>query len=78
MDTAREDADTDLVQAVLEGGPGSIPELLRTQLVSPNAGKIKIQHHGGYEHFERESKPDHENPPQPAIFRWTMRTKIAE
>lgn len=78
MDAIRATADADLVQAVLEGGPASIPESLRTQLVSPNAGKIKIQHYGGYEHFERNSETNHDSTPQPAIFRWTMRTEIAE
>jgi hypothetical protein len=78
MDAMRAAAETDLVQAVLEGGPASIPEPLRTQLVSPDAGEIKIQHYGGYEHFERNGKSDHDSPPQRAIFRWTMRTEIAE
>jgi hypothetical protein len=49
----------------------------RLRLVNPDDQKIKILHHGGYEHFERVSPSDEDIAPQ-IIFRWTMRTKVAE
>jgi hypothetical protein len=66
----------DWILAVLEGGPVSLPKASRTQLVEPLAQKIKIPFYGGYEHFERIS-PVKENSAQ-TVFRWTMRTAVAE
>jgi len=66
---------TDWIMAVLEGGPMSLPKALRTQLVEPLAQKIKIPFYGGYEHFERIS-PVKES--AQTVFRWTMRTAVAE
>lgn len=68
---------TGSVHAFLEGGPASIPQMSRLCLVNPDDQKIKIPHHGGYEHFERVSMSDEDIAPQ-IIFRWTMRTKVAE
>jgi Family of unknown function (DUF5988) len=68
----------DLIRAVLEGGPNSIPVASRTQMVSPREEKIKLPHYGGYEHFERAGGADENVPSRPAVFRWTMRTKVAE
>lgn len=65
---------TDWVLAVLEGGPMSLPKASRTQLVEPLAQKVKIPFCGGYEHFERISPL---RSPQ-TVFRWTMRTAVAE
>ncbi|GAB1819021.1 DUF5988 family protein [Herbidospora sp. RD11066] len=59
-----------LVDVILEGGPASCPRRTR---VEPHAGKVKIPNQGGYEHFERVESGHPE-----WIFRWTMRTKIAE
>jgi hypothetical protein len=79
-DTTRETSQRSYVQAVLEGGPPSIPQSLRTQTVTPLDEKIKIPHYGGYEHFERVSGdcPDEMSMAQQIIFRWTTRTEIAE
>jgi len=68
----------DLVRAVLEGGPPGLPEGLRVQTARRSERKIKIPYHGGYEHFERVSDLPGPAQPGPIIFRWTMRTKIAE
>lgn len=66
------------VQAILEGGPESIPEASRIRAVDPQEEKIKLPHYGGYEHFERVGWLD-EGPSSPSlIYRWTMRTKVAE
>jgi len=63
------------VLAVLEGGPTTLSDISRTQTVSAFAEKIKIPHYGGYEHFER-TEEFLEN--SHIIFRWMMRTEVAE
>jgi hypothetical protein len=71
----------DSVRALLEGGPESFPSASRIQEVGPADQKIKIQHCGGYEHFERVKRigeSDQPVPGQPPVFRWTMRTEMAE
>ncbi len=68
----------DSIRAVLTGGPASIPETSRIQAVGPYDEKIKIPHHGGYEHFERASELAGNVSVQDLIFRWTARTEIAE
>lgn len=65
------------VRAVLEGGPAEIPTSLRALTAVPSERKIKIPHRGGYEHFELVDAPSGPSG-APAVFRWTMRTKIAE
>jgi Family of unknown function (DUF5988) len=66
------------VRAVLEGGPTSIPTASRIQTVGPHDEKIKLPHYGGYEHFERAGESDENASCQEIVFRWTMRTEIAE
>ena len=39
--------------ALLEGGPSDIPIEQRERPVGIEDGKIKLQHYGGYEYFER-------------------------
>jgi hypothetical protein len=41
-------------------------------------GKLKIEHLGGYEHFERAASDLDPDAGPPETFRWTLRTKIAE
>ncbi|MEU7573321.1 DUF5988 family protein [Micromonospora sp. NPDC049240] len=65
-----------IVEAVLEGGPATLPVELRNHRVSPVESKIKVRHYGGYEHFERD--PAGVVDGTPAVFRWTGRTRIAE
>jgi hypothetical protein len=64
--------------AILEGGPTSIPAELRTQEVGPLEEKIKLLHWGGYEHFERAGDLVDDTSSRQILFRWTMRTEIAE
>ena len=66
------------VKVVLEGGPVEIPPDLRTRTALPDDRKIKIQHWGGYEHFEQVDEPGEATGSAPAVFRWTMRTEMAE
>lgn len=56
------------VHVRLEGGPADIT--LPAQRIRVDGTKIKLPHLGGYEHFERTSES--------GVFRWTMRTAIAE
>jgi hypothetical protein len=60
-----------LVRVELRGGPADFPEELRYADVSPETEKVKISYLGGYEHFERGTPDD-------GIYRWTLRTRIAE
>ena len=66
------------VRAILEGGPESIPAASRIQEVSPLDDKIKIPHYGGYEHFERIGWLEENTAAQHLIYRWKMRTEVAE
>lgn len=66
------------VRAILHGGPESIPHESRVQLVSSLGEKIKLSHNGGYEHFERSGALDAGGAGEEIIFRWTMRTEMAE
>jgi hypothetical protein len=60
--------------AVLEGGPADLPTELRVLRTLPAGRTFKVPHRGGYEHFEL-SQEDSDGIP---VFRWTMRTKVAE
>lgn len=77
-DLAKSTSATNSEWALLEGGPASIPNTLRTQQVGPADEKIKIPHYGGYEHFERVDGIDQLISLQQIVFRWTMRTEMAE
>jgi len=66
------------VRAVLEGGPANIPTASRVQTVGLHDEKIKLPHYGGYEHFERTGELAENVTHQEIVFRWTMRTEMAE
>ncbi|WP_230415788.1 DUF5988 family protein [Micromonospora tarapacensis] len=61
------------VDALLVGGPSGAPARVRISRADM-ASKIKLRHLDGYEHFEREAGTDAAMP----VYRWTMRTKVAE
>jgi hypothetical protein len=68
----------DLIDVIFEGGPDGAAGRARVDRASAARGTIKIQRHGGYEHFERvggQTDPDGGGTP---VFRWTSRTAIAE
>ncbi|MFN8075581.1 MAG: DUF5988 family protein [Kineosporiaceae bacterium] len=71
--TAEEVRDAVLVSAVLEGGPADLPLSTRLQRTPSDAAKLKIPFRGGWEHFERAAGQS-----LPLVFRWVMRTRIAE
>jgi hypothetical protein len=74
MDTV----DVNSIQAVLEGGPATIPDTSRIQVVSPFDEKVKLPHYGGYEHFERTVSLVEDTSCRQIVFRWTTRTELAE
>ncbi|MFD0689612.1 DUF5988 family protein [Actinomadura fibrosa] len=62
---------------VLVGGPVDLPEAAR-RTRARDGETVKILHRGGYEHFERDEQSGGPDPDAPRVFRWTMRTRIAE
>lgn len=75
MNKRQQTAQTGRIQVLLMGGPPSIPEESRRQLVSPTAERIKLPHRGGYEHFLRDGKSALD---EPLMYYWQGRTEIAE
>ncbi|KAB8193953.1 hypothetical protein FH608_017265 [Nonomuraea phyllanthi] len=63
-----------LVDVVLEGGPAYVPRELRVEHAAALDGKIKVPYGAGYEHFVRVA----DAAPGEWVFRWSMRTRIAE
>ena len=70
--------DHELVAAVLEGGPVDLPEAARKCLAVLDDATIKILHMGGYEHFERVTADPPAGHSEPLVYRWKVRTRIAE
>ncbi|MET7671698.1 DUF5988 family protein [Micromonospora luteifusca] len=65
------------IDAILVGGPSDLPTTQRSQRLPQDGQKVKIHHRGGYEHFEREATST--GPMSaPVVFRWTIRTRVAE
>ncbi|MFI0421408.1 DUF5988 family protein [Spongiactinospora sp. 9N601] len=62
------------VDVVLEGGPAHLPRSLRVEPGEAASGRLKIANGAGYEHYERVRESD----AGPWVFRWIMRTRIAE
>jgi len=77
-ETAVGTAEIIAVEAVLQGGPASIPAASRVREVGPGEEKIKLSHYGGYEHFERTVSLVADPSCRQVIYRWTMRTEVAE
>ncbi|GAA0570584.1 DUF5988 family protein [Actinomadura livida] len=66
------------IDVVLVGGPDDLPVTARRMRAPAADETIKIPHRGGYEHFERERRLGRPDDRETPVFRWTMRTKIAE
>jgi hypothetical protein len=77
-DMVMDTVEVNSVQAVLKGGPATIPAASRIQEVSPFDEKVKLPYCGGYEHFERTTTLIEDASCRQIIFRWTMRTEMAE
>jgi hypothetical protein len=70
--------DIAIVDIVLEGGPRDIPDAVRLRRAESAQYDIKVQHHGGYEHFARTSERSFMPGEPRVIYRWVYRTRIAE
>ncbi|MEV7989473.1 DUF5988 family protein [Micromonospora sp. NPDC085948] len=69
--------DPPTVAVVLKGGPEDLPPSERQRHIPQTATKVKVPHLGGHEHFERD-EGNTSGPGGPVVFRWTMRTRVAE
>ncbi|MFJ2264537.1 DUF5988 family protein [Streptomyces sp. NPDC087844] len=67
--------DGEMIDALLQGAPEGMPTSVRAGRSAVADRKLKIPHYGGYEHFELVENPAENSQ---AVFRWTMRTRIAE
>jgi hypothetical protein len=67
---------TDFVDVLLEGGPADVPRKQQVLLDDETREKIKIPLLGGTEHFAVVGDPAADV--NPRLYRWTMRTRIAE
>jgi Family of unknown function (DUF5988) len=68
----------ELIDVFLLGGPPSLPRTVRVGRSVLQDGKIKIQHMGGYEHFEPADGPQELGSGTAMTYQWTLRTFIAE
>lgn len=68
---------TGCTRAVLVGGPVSIPQTSRDQVVGLHYQWSKLPHHGGYQHFERTGEVADGSADRQVVFNWTMRTEMA-
>jgi hypothetical protein len=75
--TAAKDIADIVIDAALEGGPEDLPPSMRRQRTT-STSKIKIRHGGCYEHFEHSGEYRPGDDGDVLVFRWTMRTRVAE
>lgn len=66
------------ISIVLEGGPSDLSATARASRARATDTKIKVEHLGGYEHFERTGSGTQDDATAPVVFRWIARTKVAE
>ncbi|MDG4785104.1 DUF5988 family protein [Micromonospora sp. WMMD1102] len=63
---------------ILIGGPSDLPEARRNCRVEGGTAKVKIGHLGGHEHFERTEERLSSSTGLARVYRWCMRTRVAE
>jgi hypothetical protein len=68
----------DKMRVLLVGGPRSVREEDRVQLVTALSDKIKLCIYGGYEHFCHQGEYRVLRGERLPAFQWTARTAIAE
>ncbi|WP_131741591.1 DUF5988 family protein [Actinomadura roseirufa] len=66
------------IDVVLVGGPDDLPDAARKRRAPGADQAIKVLHRGGYEHFQPDDREGDPDAGAPRVFRWTMRTRIAE
>ena len=77
MDGCADARAAELLEVILEGGPGTLPTTMQVA-ATPDTACLKVPNLGGYEHFERAADRVVDGGRQVTVFRWTMRTCIAE
>jgi Family of unknown function (DUF5988) len=77
MDGCTDAQTADLLDVILEDGPETLPTTMQVA-AAPETACIKVPNHGGYEHFERADERVVDGGRRITVFRWTMRTRIAE
>jgi hypothetical protein len=77
MDRCADAQTAELLDVILEGGPETLPTTMRVA-ATPDTACLKVPNLGGYEHFERAEDRLVDGGRQVHVFRWTMRTRIAE
>ena len=65
------------IHVILEGGPSYLPTEMRLHRSILADRKVKIPCRGGYEHFELTGNDRPRTDCSP-VFRWILRTKVAE
>jgi hypothetical protein len=73
-----DDRDARTEDAVLVGGPADLPEHRRACRVDDAISKVKVRYLGGHEHFERTDERVNSAAGVARVYRWSMRTKVAE
>jgi hypothetical protein len=77
MDSCADGQTAELLDVILEGGPETLPTTMQVA-ATPDMACIKVPNLGGYDHFERADDRVVDGGRQVTVFRWTMRTRIAE
>ncbi|MFF4835002.1 DUF5988 family protein [Streptomyces sp. NPDC001315] len=65
---------TDATKAVLEGGPGDLPE--RIVSVPAPGSDIKVPFRGGYEHFRATTRQQETSAGRLPVYEWWERTEL--
>ncbi|MFE9032159.1 DUF5988 family protein [Streptomyces iakyrus] len=65
-------------EVLLVGGPSAIPDGERVQLTPSLAEKVKYRFGAHYEHFAHDGEFSEVGDKRLPVYRWTMRTAIAE
>ncbi|MGO4612860.1 DUF5988 family protein [Nocardia sp. 2YAB30] len=67
---------SNVVKAVLEGGPQDLPA--RIVPITPPGIELKVPFRGGYEHFKVTQREQDTPEGRLPVYEWCDRTKIAE
>lgn len=65
------------LEAVLHGGPSSLAPEQRLVSVPTGQDTVKVEHYGGYEHFQRDEAGAAQDGGR-VDYRWVCRTRMAE
>ncbi|QYC42732.1 hypothetical protein Nocox_25655 [Nonomuraea coxensis DSM 45129] len=66
------------IRVVLVGGPAGLPAERRVQSVGSAGDPVKLPLGAGYEHFRHQGERTTVDGEEALVYRWVMRTAIAE